>query len=64
MEIPPISAEEIEQEWTRLRQQFQLPDEKRYIAENMLIIQKCFGDGAYVTAYAKLQQDQLQAAKA
>ena len=62
MEIPPISEEEIVQEWAKLREAFALPEAKRYIAKNMLLIRKCFGERAYGDAMTKLRLDQTVAA--
>ena len=57
MEIPPISEQEVEQEWTRLQTVFRLTEAQRYIACNMVLIQKCFGERAYCAAYAALRRD-------
>lgn len=61
MEIPPISEQEVEQEWVRLQNQLHLVEAQRYIARNMVMIQKCFGERAYHDAYEVLRRGEHSA---
>lgn len=63
MELPPISEEEVAQEWAALKLLYpHLPDSKRYIAENMQFILKCFGESAYQSALFKLDMTERASA--
>lgn len=55
MEIPPITDQEVDKELAKLNVTCRnLP---RYVAENLLVIRKCFGERAYIAALDSIQVD-------
>ena len=55
MEIPPITDQEVEQEWAAQRER--APAIPRYVGYNLVLIRKSFGEGAYRAAMAQMEQD-------